>query len=89
MIEGTTSVFDPAYFGDIQVFGNPVATNLRILTEKEVDEVFIFNSSGQQVRQKTSRRNNLEISMEEFTPGMYFVILKSGLKLHTLKVIKR
>ena len=88
-IGGITSVLDPAYFGDIKVFGNPVENNLRIQTDKNIDEVLMFNPVGQQVHRETIRSNSLDIYMTDLRPGMYLVVLRSGAKLHTLKVIKK
>ena len=88
VIDGSTGI-DEQYFGNIHVLGNPVGSDLRIEAEQTIDRIHLYNVSGQEVLQEKVKSNLVSIPVGHLTPGMYFVTLQSGQKLHTIKVLKR
>lgn len=88
-VDGITGIEDLSYFGDIKVLGNPVASNLRIEAAQIIEQVKILDLTGKQVSLETVRNRSIDVPVGQLTPGIYFVVLRSGNFAHTLKVVKR
>ena len=72
---------------------NPAGSSVNITLPVGFDdfaELEIFNAIGQKVYATELFSNNTNISVSELHDGLYFVVLKSGTKTQTAKlVIKR
>ncbi|MEM7657379.1 MAG: T9SS type A sorting domain-containing protein [Bacteroidota bacterium] len=88
-VDGTTSIDELSYFGDIRVLGNPVNTNLRIEAEQLIEEVHILDLSGKQITGESVRNYRIDLPVAHLAPGIYYVVLRSGDEVHNLKVVKQ
>lgn len=88
-VDKITSIEDFNYFGDIQLMGNPVGSNLRIETAQRVEQVRLLDLNGKMVTSMTVNSTQIDIPVEQLAPGMYVVVLQSGANIHSLKVLKR
>ena len=72
---------------------NPASNSVNITLPEGFDdfaELEIFNAIGQKVYATELFSNNTNISVSELHDGLYFVVIKSGTKTQTVKlVIKR
>lgn len=88
-VDGITGLDDLKYFGAIKVLGNPISDNLRIEASQRIDEVYIFDMTGKQLKSEVIHNTFVDFSIEDLNPGMYVVMLRAGDHLHSLKVVKR
>lgn len=72
----------------IKLFPNPTNNNFNIvLPEGELVDLKVFNVSGKLIIEKKGVKNNIEVSLEGYSKGIYFVKL-NGVKLsHSEKLI--
>ena len=88
-VDGISGIEDQLYFGDIKVFGNPMATQLRIESARIIDEVHLFDLAGKHVKSEKVNNNIVDMSVSQLEKGIYFLMLRSGPYAHTLKVVKQ
>jgi lysyl endopeptidase len=73
------------------VWPNPAVSNFHIQTSEDinVDRVLVYNLNGQLVNCRITKSypRRLEVFMSGNTPGIYFVSIKMGEKVHRAKVL--
>jgi hypothetical protein len=76
---------------DLKLYPNPTTGNLTIdLGELDNVTISITSSIGKEVFKATDiSKNKLEVSLAEFSNGIYFVKIQNGGKIVTRKIIKR
>lgn len=57
----------------LEIYPNPAQSEIMIVSDIELDEVAIYNLSGQKVLEQTSNKVNTKIDVSLLTKGMYFV----------------
>ena len=72
----------------LQYGPNPVKSIVTVKNDVAIDEVEIISSVGQRVFFQKYSSKMLEINMEKFTNGLYFMKIKSGKKEKNIKLIK-
>jgi len=70
------------------IFPNPVKENITVSYHQNIDEVKIFNVSGQLVYQVHPKSKFININTSQFKIGLYIVHIKSTSNTSTLKLIK-
>ncbi|WP_304342847.1 S-layer family protein [Chryseobacterium koreense] len=73
----------------INVYPNPVVDFVNINNSSRIDSVEVYSVSGQKVAAKTVNANSGQIDMSKMPTGMYIISVKSGEKVHQVKVIKK
>lgn len=82
--------FSTPYLSDVKIYPNPVVNELYFENAKDVTAVTIHNLVGQIIHsQDVYNKNNFSINTEEWTPGLYFVVIR-GIEntTHTVKIVK-
>lgn len=73
----------------IQIFPNPVRSNVNLESPLSIDHVTIYNSDGKRVNQiKTNRGNLTSLNLQNLEPGMYMLKIKIEDKYQIKKIIK-
>ncbi|MCI5059089.1 MAG: T9SS type A sorting domain-containing protein [Flavobacteriales bacterium] len=73
--------------GVSSVFPNPTADVLNIAAEEQIRQYTILNNAGQIVRTAGVNSNFLNVSVEDFAPGLYFIQVETSAKTDFHKVI--
>ena len=68
------------------IYPNPASDNFKILTDKAVLQVTLYNILGEKVG---SWKNTRFIPVQQLPPGVYFTIIKFPREIYTVKIIKR
>lgn len=74
----------------LNVFPNPANNELNITSEIQINEVMIFDITGQRVYSNTIENDNLRIDLSDFNNGMYLlhVITSQGIQTQKIQVVK-
>ena len=76
----------------IGIFPNPFDGKFTVNLNKipsNGDEVYVFNSIGKKVYSKNLNSAEINIDLQDFESGIYFIQIKLNEKLYTKKVIKK
>jgi hypothetical protein len=81
LFAGTTAAFAQSVRGNVgikvqpmlQIFPNPAAAELNILSSEPIHKVMIVNILGQTVYEQNFESNNIKIDVGHLPPGMYYV----------------
>ncbi len=74
---------------EFSFYPNPVKDVLNITSKKQVENVAVFNLTGQQVMDKLYVSNG-QVSVSSLTPGVYvFNVTLEGGQIETFKIIKK
>jgi Secretion system C-terminal sorting domain len=68
------------------IYPNPASDNFKILTDKAVLQVTLYNILGEKVG---SWKNTRFIPIQQLPPGVYFTIIKFPREIYSVKIIKR
>lgn len=71
---------------NFNLFPNPSRGQLNITSDVIIDDVKIYNSTGQLIHQEGTNATSIQLSLD-LTPGIYTVAVKSGNKFHSQPVI--
>jgi hypothetical protein len=72
---------------DVIIFPNPGHGDFSILTEKRIDQLRVFDSTGRLVREINENAKGAPIRMTLNQPGLYFITLLSGNSLIIKKIV--
>ncbi len=72
----------------VQIFPNPVSDNLHFIAQNQVDELFIFNGTGQLIASYLPRKKQFEVNFSNYTRGIYYLRYTTNNHLLSKKVIK-
>ncbi len=72
----------------LNVYPNPVTTNLTVKHIETIDELKIFDVQGKMCLYLSPKKENVDIDMSLFPAGIYFLRIVSDKKVNTNKVIK-
>ena len=75
--------------GLVGVLPNPALDRAVLTAPARMDEVRLFAASGQLVAHYRPASERFELSLDGLAPGPYFVLVRSGERLLTARVIKR
>ena len=88
-VQSCTGIFESQNINDVQVFPNPFNEALSIrLNGMNEAEIIIYNVMGEKVFVTSANSDSIEISTSEFTPGIYFVNVRSSDQSITKKLVK-
>ena len=73
----------------LKFYPNPVSNTLNIQAKQNIQAVFIYNISGQEVINLQPNTTEQEIDMSHLTNGMYFVKVQVNGKVTAFKVVKK
>ncbi len=73
---------------NISIFPNPVINEITITSETLVDQVSIFNISGQEVFTRNTNSKSLSTDISHLNSGVYLIKIYSMGRVTTAKVIK-
>ena len=86
--EETTELIEEAF--SLKVFPNPTADYVTIEVNGALEpntELTVFDVTGKQVFIDNISSNNYQLAVENYTPGIYLVIIKNGNKSLNQKLI--
>jgi len=85
-----TNVEESKIFQDILLYPNPAAEEVRIISNRRISSIIIYNSLGQNIYEQINLNNiELDIDVSEFERGLYFVeVVDSSGKSITKKIYK-
>ena len=82
----TTEDFNP---NDIKVYPNPVTRILKIENQNGLSLLITLNDiSGKNIRTLNTKKDYLEIDVNDLTTGIYFIEITSQTKSSTFKIVK-
>ena len=82
----STEDFNP---NDIKVYPNPVTRILKIENQYELSLHITLNDiSGKKIRTLNTKKDYLEIDVNDLTSGIYFIEITSQTKSSTFKIVK-
>ena len=91
LLSETTSVPAPATLSnfEVAVYPNPASNFIKFSTDYKVENsnYIIYNQTGVEVKKGVSTTNT--ISIEDITPGIYFITIKTENKTFNSKFIKQ
>ena len=74
--------------GEFSVYPNPVNDQLTIKSKVTVDQVTLYNMMGQKVMQQQPNGLDVNMNLAHLNKGIYFVEVKTGNHVKTVKVLK-
>lgn len=72
----------------INVYPNPTQDILHIDSESIIESVSIYSSTGQMLQEYQVELNTIQLSLENFSTGIYFVKISTNSKTKTVKINK-
>ena len=60
---------------DVKFFPIPAADHINIVSDEQIEEVFIYNSNSQLVKTSTIESNNETIDISALNNGQYYMII--------------
>ena len=74
---------------NMEVYPNPVYSNLRIQNNKGIESVKIYNLLGQPVLEMKPGTNKVNLDIKNLKAGIYFIYVNDGVSTNIQKVIKK
>lgn len=71
---------------DLKLYPNPTKNKISIETSSAIDQVSLMNLAGQHIP-VTISENQDNIILENLSPGVYLLTLRSGVKITTQKIV--
>jgi hypothetical protein len=75
-------------FVEISAYPNPMTSTLNLDLSKEVSSVIVYSAIGTVVYTNDAPSKNLAIDTQAWDSGMYFVSVREGTNVKTIKVVK-
>jgi hypothetical protein len=73
----------------INVYPNPTQDILTIHSESNIESVSIYSNTGQKLQEYQVEHHTIQLSLESFSSGIYFVKISTNGKTKTIKVSKK
>jgi hypothetical protein len=73
----------------LSFYPNPIQDNLNINYKEEISSVEMYNMLGQKLFEAYPKHRFFTLNVSNFTPGNYFLKIKSGEFFTTIKVLKK
>jgi hypothetical protein len=74
---------------DLKFYPNPVVDYFHISTKEIIEEIIVFNILGKQLMVFKPNKKEVDLNMENFQSGNYFMKIKSEFNMQTLRVMKK
>lgn len=84
---GTTSIDEFNSESEIVVFPNPVVSEFTVHSREKINEIKLFNITGQEIFADYPSASNLVIQTREMPVGMYFLKIKTNKSSFIKKII--
>lgn len=84
-----TMSIEDVEFGSLNYFPNPVTNVLNISSEQIIENIEVYNVSGQLVETKAINALQFQTDFSTFSVGTYFVKVTSGKAVKTFRIIKK
>jgi len=73
---------------ELRIYPNPTADILKIELNQDADKIILISDIGQVLQEyKAIKKGTLEIYLSKFSPGLYFIQLYIGDKMHTEQIV--
>ncbi len=69
-------------------YPNPVKNELNLKANNTIEEIAVYNSLGQKIKNLKTDNFSLQISMEDLSAGLYFIKVRIDGKENSFKIIK-
>ncbi|WP_353778691.1 T9SS type A sorting domain-containing protein [Winogradskyella sp. 3972H.M.0a.05] len=73
---------------EISYYPNPVTEFLTLSTDQAIQEIKLYNLTGQIVYRQKLNSSNYKLDMSSFNSGVYFIEVRSNSGKNTLKILK-
>ncbi len=73
----------------LSLFPNPFTKRLNVSADENIDEIHIYNITGQEVLRAHPGSSNYSFITEKLQPGIYLIKIIAGTSANTLKLIKK
>jgi hypothetical protein len=87
-IEGNPTSVEDSKLSGAKVFPNPTAGELHISNLSEGSEIILYNQTGRKIISQESTSSFESIDLSSYSNGIYFVEVKDGSDVKTMKVVK-
>jgi hypothetical protein len=84
----TLSATDNEILSNLKIFPNPTENNIKVLAEKNIERVTIYNLFGQKLYDHTPDSFSHQINLEKFSTGVYFLTVYSENQKKTTRIVK-
>jgi len=74
---------------DLNIYPNPFQKRLNISSPHTIDEIHIYNITGQEVLKSRPESTNFSFRTENLQPGIYLIKVIANQSTATLKLVKR
>jgi len=88
LVDGVSGIEEQEFEG-LKVLGNPVGHLLRIEADELIENLSLFDMTGRLLEQRSINSQSLSLPVDHLQAGVYFAVLRSGNKFHTIKVLKK
>jgi hypothetical protein len=85
--QATTGLRPEEFKEEFNIYPNPASNHLKIENIKLNSTITIFNFLGEKLKQLTSEGFSLDINIEKFKPGVYFIHTSYGLTRKFIKLL--
>ena len=87
-VDGVSGIQEQEFEG-LKVLGNPVGHLLRIEANENIERLSLFDMTGRLLEERSINSQSLSLPVDHLQAGVYFAVLRSGNKFHTIKVLKK
>ena len=86
IIEGTTSLDNTKEKMFVEIFPNPSSNIVNLVSNDNINKVFITNIIGQSVYQKEFNNTNIQLNVSNFESGIYLIRVYTDNDIYTKKL---
>ena len=88
IVSGGTGIYENSQMSLVEVYPNPAHEKLFIKTSEAVKTIEIFTMTGTMVQQQSCWSDNMEINVQNLSPGMYVLRLVTDYAVETRRFVK-
>jgi hypothetical protein len=88
IVSGGTGIDENSQMSLVEVYPNPAHEKLFIKTSEFVNTIEIFTMTGAMVQQQSCWSDNMEINVQNLSPGMYVLRLVTDYAVETRRFVK-
>ncbi len=88
LVDGVSGIEEQEFEG-LKVLGNPVGNTLRIEADENIEMLSLFDMTGRLLEERSINNHSIRLAVDHLQTGVYFAVLRSGNKFHTIKVLKK
>ena len=81
-----TPVSENTIYSEIRVYPNPATDHIYIEAKVPITTVELYSVDGKIIKKVNAGSNNLNFSLDQIRPGMYFLSVQTNKKIYTEKI---